>query len=144
MKLADWWLLLQLWWNGRFPRRRERKRNREGRWRRGESGAPLKLEWDTQQWHANPLGWWLGVGEGEWRGWKGRNEMMRKKNAWQLFDVSAFWFCLSAVLCKWQQLCQSGGICPICGRVMGDYTLMLRFRLDLQRDTILRRFLIFI
>lgn len=54
--------------------------------------APLEGELDTQQWHANLPGWWLGaevkeskVGKAEMKWWVGK-----KKPSWQLFDVSAF------------------------------------------------------
>lgn len=35
----------------------ERKREREKK----KVWGPSEEEWDTQQWQANPLGWWLGV-----------------------------------------------------------------------------------
>lgn len=109
----------------------ESKREKKG------SGAPLKENRDTQQWHANPLGWWLGVGGMERLDRQQWNDV--KKNSWQLFDVSAFWFRLSAALCKWQRLCQSGGICPTCGRVMGDYALMSSFCPGPHRGAVHRR-----
>lgn len=106
------------------PRRRESEREKKLVW------GPSEGEWDTQQWHANPLGWWLavgGVGKAEMKWWE-------KKKSWQLFDACAVWLCVCAVPCKWQQLCQSGGIRPTRGRVMGDYALMLWLCLDRQRD----------
>lgn len=73
-----------LGWNGRFPGRGRRRRRREGGGKKRVWG-PSEGERDTQQWHANPHGGWLG-GFGGWGGME-RLEKRRwwDKNSWQVF-----------------------------------------------------------